>query len=392
MALREDDFEVNFTTLFFNATENISLILGAFNGTPEPYIPHTERLEFYLVPALFAVIFLVGVLGNGALVFFFVRYPQMRNPPNTYILSLAVGDLLVIVFGVPFVSIIYTTKSWPFGEVVCRLQQTVSDLSIGVTVITLTALSAERYLAIVDPVNRRASNRHSAFIATGFIWVLSVLFALPAILFSRVQYFSTSDGSNVAICTPFPSWLGEDYPKAVVLTKMLLLYAIPLIIITVFYCLMSRHLIATTDLLPGEAFHQRHRVAQMAARRKVAKMVLAFVCIFAICFLPNHVFLMWFYFHPTAKRDFNYFWNVFRIVGFCLSFINSCINPVALYCISGTFRKYFNYHLFCGLCGAGHDRSLSTFKYHSSAAVLTSRTDHIDMPTLNEPDKIQLHF
>ena len=80
---------------------------------------------------------------------------------------------------------------------------------------------------------------------------------------------------------------------------------------------------------------------QIKARKKVAKMVMAFVVIFAICFFPQHVFMLWFYLHPTAEKDYNAFWHIFRIVGFVLAFANSCINPIALYLVSGSFRKYF---------------------------------------------------
>jgi hypothetical protein len=72
---------------------------------------------------------------------------------------------------------------------------------------------------------------------------------------------------------------------------------------------------------------------------QVAKMVLSFVVIFALCFFPSHVFLLWFYFDPNSEENFNAFWNFVRIIGFCLGFINSCINPITLYCLSGTFRK-----------------------------------------------------
>lgn len=68
-------------------------------------------------------------------------------------------------------------------------------------------------------------------------------------------------------------------------------------------------------------------------------MVLSFVVIFAICFFPSHVFLLWFYYSPNSEENFNAFWNCLRIIGFCLGFINSCINPITLYCLSGTFRK-----------------------------------------------------
>lgn len=84
----------------------------------------------------------------------------------------------------------------------------------------------------------------------------------------------------------------------------------------------------------------------------MAKTVLAFVLTFAVCFLPHHVFMLWFYNYPKSTDEYNTFWHVLRIVGFCLTFINSCVNPIALYLVSGTFRKHFDRHLF-RWCGTG---------------------------------------
>lgn len=71
-----------------------------------------------------------------------------------YILSLALADLLVIITTVPFVSIIYTVDSWPWGESMCMISEFVKDVSIGVSVFTLTALSSDRFFAIVDPLRK----------------------------------------------------------------------------------------------------------------------------------------------------------------------------------------------------------------------------------------------
>ena len=76
------------------------------------YIPYNMRPETYIVPVLFALIFVVGVLGNGTLVLIFIRHSNMRNVPNTYIFSLALGDLLVIVTCVPFISTLYTVSRY----------------------------------------------------------------------------------------------------------------------------------------------------------------------------------------------------------------------------------------------------------------------------------------
>lgn len=87
---------------------------------------------------------------------------------------------------------------------------------------------------------------------------------------------------------------------------------------------------------------------------------------FFICFFPYHVFALWFFLNPNMERDYDDFWHALKIIGFCLrytnnkiqnswfimllihySFMNSCVNPVALYCVSGVFRQYFNKYLFC---------------------------------------------
>lgn len=123
-------------------------------NSSESYQPYYERPETYIVPLIFALIFVIGVVGNGTLVAVFVRHKAMRNVPNTYILSLALADLLVIITCVPFTSIVYTVESWPWGATVCRVSEAAKDVSIGVSVFTLTALSADRYFAIVDPLRK----------------------------------------------------------------------------------------------------------------------------------------------------------------------------------------------------------------------------------------------
>lgn len=59
---------------------------------------------------------------------------------------------------------------------------------------------------------------------------------------------------------------------------------------------------------------------------------------------------MWFYFNPNSEAEYNAFWHALKIFGFVLAYTNSCINPIALYCVSTSFRKHFNRLLCC--CGA----------------------------------------
>lgn len=74
------------------------------------YYHYADRPETYIVPVLFAIIFIIGMIGNVTLVLIFVRNKQMRNVPNIYIINLALGDLLVIISCVPFTSTVYTVR------------------------------------------------------------------------------------------------------------------------------------------------------------------------------------------------------------------------------------------------------------------------------------------
>jgi len=81
------------------------------------YVPYDERLETYIVPVVFSLILVVGVMGNGVLVLILLRHANMRNVPNTYVLSLALGDLLVSMSDIDTFALIlfYKTSSFATG-------------------------------------------------------------------------------------------------------------------------------------------------------------------------------------------------------------------------------------------------------------------------------------
>lgn len=81
-----EDFEFlneNFSINGINESLYQSTEYWIANATETSYTPYEERLETYIVPTVFALIFIVGVLGNGTLIVVFLRHRAMRNVPNT---------------------------------------------------------------------------------------------------------------------------------------------------------------------------------------------------------------------------------------------------------------------------------------------------------------------
>lgn len=89
-------------------------------------------------------------------------------------------------------------------ELFFQISEWAKDVSIGVSVFTLTALSAERYCAIVNPMRRHAANarfgaKMFTFMAATLIWALAIAIALPAVVFSRVQVESLGFNRTISV-------------------------------------------------------------------------------------------------------------------------------------------------------------------------------------------------
>lgn len=384
--------------LRLNTTPSINLSLNNTLFIDDDYKPYSERLETYIVPLVFAFIFVVGVLGNGTLVLIFIKHKNMRNVPNIYILSLALGDLLVIISCVPFTSTTYLFESYPFSTTICKISESSKDISVGVSVFTLTALSADRFFAIVDPLRKlhsgiggKRATRCTILIVTS-IWVFAIVCAIPAVTLSHIKDIRNETNVTLfVVCYPYPPIEGyPNFDTTVVILKFLIYYFVPLFIIACFYSLMARSLIMSTRNMPGELQGQTR---QIRARKKVAKTVLTFVVVFAICFFPQHLFFLWFYINKeNREKDYNAFWHYLRIVGFFLAFINSCINPIALYCVSGTFRKYFQKYLFCRMGSKIiNSRNMNARRLHRPSTYSSTRKWDSTMSTSQHPNHYQMN-
>lgn len=69
---------------------------------------------------IYALIFLVGLVGNFLVIYFVLFYKRMQTITNKLITNLSIADLLVIFFCVPVTASQHVSRNWLFGEVVCR--------------------------------------------------------------------------------------------------------------------------------------------------------------------------------------------------------------------------------------------------------------------------------
>ncbi|XP_012329868.2 neuromedin-B receptor isoform X1 [Aotus nancymaae] len=335
--------------------------LPALDGTT------AELVIRCVIPSLYLLIITVGLLGNIILVKIFITNSAVRSVPNIFISNLAAGDLLLLLTCVPVDASRYFFDEWMFGKVGCKLIPVIQLTSVGVSVFTLTALSADRYRAIVNPMDMQTSGAVLwTCVKAMVIWVVSVLLAVPEAVFSEVARISSLDNSSFTACIPYPQ-TDELHPKIHSVLIFLVYFLIPLAIISIYYYHIAKTLIKSAHNLPGE--YNEHAKKQMETRRRLAKIVLVFVGCFVFCWFPNHILYMY--------RSFNY--NeidpslghmIVTLVARVLSFCNSCVNPFALYLLSESFRRHFNSQLCCGR--KSYQERATSYLLSSSAVRMTS--------------------
>lgn len=77
------------------------------------------KIIFYII---YALICLLGIIGNVIVCYVVARKQSMHTVTNFFIANLALSDILLCLFAVPFTPLyLITFKSWIFGRALCHL-------------------------------------------------------------------------------------------------------------------------------------------------------------------------------------------------------------------------------------------------------------------------------
>ncbi|XP_047436303.1 galanin receptor type 1b [Mugil cephalus] len=297
---------------------------------------HGPGPEAVIVPVVFGLIFVVGVVGNCLVMVVIGRVKYRRgggggrgggrrsmSPTNIFILNLSVADLSFLLICVPVHATVYSLPEWIFGGFLCWFGHYVFTVSMLVSIFTLVAMSVDRYIAVVRSKSSVCvRSRRSALAGLCVIWTLSLLSSVPVA--QNQDLVSHPSAPNSTFC--WEVWSGSS--KLTYRVILLLMgYVLPLLLIS---CCYTRVL-----------FHLHKKMKNMSkkseqSKRKTARTVFLLVAAFTICWMPHHIIALWVEFGNFPLNDASF---AFRIVAHCLSYGNSCVNPILYAFLSENFRK-----------------------------------------------------
>ncbi|XP_072039647.1 neuromedin-B receptor-like [Amphiura filiformis] len=276
------------------------------------------------------VFFLVGFFGNGSVIYLTIRHPGLRSIPNLMIANLAVGDMLVVIF-VILVNILH----YVFASVrlifthYCEFILFIQLISQGVSVLTLTALSADRFTTVAYPLHKQRYARKLSVWTVFAIWTTSVVVLWP--IFVYVEDTTC--------------WFADDTSYTVyILCIVFLLFILPAVVMIVCYVLMAKELIRKK---PNLKINSRGGRKQQKKRLRLALIVLIMIVTFILCSSPFYTWLIVSRFDPLNVFVQNAFMNDAKLM--MLKF-NSTVDPVILYLMSSTYRKHLIDNIQVCLC------------------------------------------
>ncbi|XP_065150785.1 type-1 angiotensin II receptor A [Paramisgurnus dabryanus] len=293
---------------------------------------------FQFIPVVYGCNFFIGIIGNSMVVAVIYRYMKLKTVANVFVLNLAISDLTSLITLPLWAAYTAMGYHWPFGTFLCKASAGLVMFNLYTSIFFLTALSIDRYLAIVHPVrSRRQRTLLYANLTCMFIWVFALVLCMPTAL-SRDVY----DSGNSTLCAILHHSERIHLLVTLSVLKSVLGFLVPFLIIITCYWLIGQSLLDSQGLL-----RKNVRSREDETLRMLAAAVLAFF----VCWAPHqafHFMELLAMLHVVTKCQILDIIDTAIPCTICISYLNCCVNPILYGFVGHNFRKNLLRLLGCG--------------------------------------------
>ncbi|XP_040191690.1 proteinase-activated receptor 1-like isoform X2 [Rana temporaria] len=277
------------------------------------------------VPSIYTVVLLVSLPLNIMAIIVFLVKVKVKKPAVVFLLNLAAADVLFVCI-LPF-HIVYrfSGNNWMVGEGMCRLVTAMYLSNMRGSILLMTSISVDRFLALVYPVQSLSWRTvRRAWLVCCCIWVISMVSTVPILIRQQTRPFPDL---NITTCT--------DILDAESVERFHVYYYFPFYI-ALFYFLP---LIITTVCYIGIVRSLRAPSMKGAQKRSRAVLLTAVVlCVFVLCFGPANV--IWFMHYLQVYNQGNNLLYTVYIISVSMSSVSCCLDPLIYYYASSEWQRH----------------------------------------------------
>ncbi|XP_063169481.1 G-protein coupled receptor 83-like [Candoia aspera] len=274
-----------------------------------------------LLIVAYSVIICISLFGNVVVCHVVVKNKRMHSATSLFIVNLAVADIMITLLNMPFTLVRFVSSTWVFGKPMCHVSRFVQYCSVHVSVLTLAAIALDRHQVVMHPLKPRMSIVKGG-ICILIIWVMASCFSLPHAIYQKLMRFPYGNRTIRMVClSSFPPPT-DLYWKYLDLTTFVLLYVLPLSVISVTYTMVAKKLWMRNAI--GDVTLEQY-YAHQQKKKMTLKMLMVVVVVFAVCWFPLNCYLILMSsqaIHSNNALYFAFHW-------FAMS--SACYNPF-IYC------------------------------------------------------------
>lgn len=272
--------------------------------------------------ALFFIVLSLNYIGNILVMLVIVTDKKFHSAMNGLFVNMAFSDFLSGVFSLFWYLVNKVTPEWR-SEFVCRVvaANSFTVLSGFVSIFTLTAITLERYNAVVKPLEARMSWLRFKLVLL-LIWAMAVLFSSPYFIF--IDYIGSDDNTGLCMYVLVPGWRRQLLTTSV----FVFTYICPNAVICVVYLKIVKHLWFTKENISMKGSRQ----ALLRSRKKITKLLGSILIVFNFCMFPNFVVDFMLSFGVIG------YGHTFAHIVFLVQLVSTCVNPFIFFIQSNQFR------------------------------------------------------
>ncbi|NXS03782.1 GPR15 protein, partial [Oxylabes madagascariensis] len=277
------------------------------------------------LPILYSAMFLVGIVGNSILIVALICKRRVQRLIDIFIVNLAASDFIFLITLPFWVDMEVSGEDWRVGSFLCKTSSYVISVNMYCSILLLTCMSADRYLAIMHPsIARQIGTRSYSRALCICVWLLSCCLGVPTLLFRglKEQYGKT-------YCTD------EAMTEVKLIMSLMLLvlaFFFPLLSILTFYCSITKRL----------CVHYQKAGKRDKKLRKSIKIVFIVVAAFVVSWVPFNLFKFMAILLRLLKQPDCFIGMVAQLgmkVSSPFAFANSCANPLIYFCFDNYIRR-----------------------------------------------------
>lgn len=292
-------------------------------GLEEPQPPHRVAIQ----ATMLVIIWILSIPGNLLVCLVIYRSRRVQSTTNYFVVSLAISDLFLTLFCVPFIGSRIIANRWVLGSIMCRLVRFAQTTAPTTAVFVLVSISIDRFYTIIYPLSFKIT-RGTAKHLIVCCWVLAFVVCIFSIYFFETTEVDQNPKHEICHTYVNNKYLAGILYGAVIVT---LTFLVPTLFVIVMYSRIFRYVWTA-----GHGPRRLRRTSNPVARTKVKtlKMLIVVTVSTLVCFAPLYIVQLWFTLSSAEYVNQSIF-----IASFLLMFLTTILKPIIYMLYNSNFRR-----------------------------------------------------